>query len=80
MSAVKSSHDCLKLLIKNNKLFKLTPKKQDKKYQIRYSKNKEFNDLIVRKFLKTNEKINIKNQIKSKLTDYLVNPYYFNKR
>ena len=80
MSAVKSSHDRLKFLIKNNKLFQIKPKKQDRKYQIRYSKNKEFNDLIVRKFLKTNQKINIKNEIKSNLKKYLVNPYYFNKR
>ncbi len=80
MSAVKSSHDCLKFLIKNKKLFQIKPIKQDKKYQIRYSKNKEFNDVVVKKFLKSNKKINIKNKIKINLSSYLVNPYYFNER
>ena len=44
MSSVKTSFNCLNYLIKSKKLFKINPKKQDQKFQIRYTKNKEFND------------------------------------
>ncbi len=81
MSSVKSAHDCLRYLIYSKKLFKLKPKKQDKIYQIRYSRKNEFNDKILKKFFKAN-KAKIKKEKKEEnnhLKDQLVNPFYYKK-
>ncbi len=82
MSSVKSAHDCLRYLIYSKKLFKIKSKKQDKFYQIRYSKKNEFNDKILKKFFKIN-KANIKKEkkgVNSHLNKQLVNPFYYNKK
>ena len=79
MSSVKTSFNCLKYLIKSKKLFKINPKKQDQKFQIRYTKNKEFNDKIVMKFFKMKKKLVKKNFKNHPLKNLLVNPYYYKK-
>ena len=81
MSAVLSSQNCLKHLIKSKKLFKIKPKKQDKGLQMSYTRNKEFNDKSINKFWKI-KKIDIQNSFKKNdhLKKLLFNPYYFNKK
>ena len=54
MSAVKIDLDELIKKIKNKSIFKMIPIKQDKILEIRYSKKKDFNDKIVKNFLKRN--------------------------
>ena len=54
MSAVKIAIDELIKKIKNKSIFKMIPIKQDKILEIRYSKKKDFNDKIVKNFLKRN--------------------------
>ena len=78
MSSVKSAHDCLSGLIKSKKLFRLRSQKQNKNYEIRYSKNNEFNDNSLKKFSKllSLDLGGIRKKIPKNL---LVNPYYFNK-
>ena len=80
MSAVLSSQNCLKHLIKSKKLFKIKPKKQDRGLQMSYTRNKEFNDKSINKFWKI-KKIDIQNSFKNDhLKKLLFNPYYFNKK
>jgi len=80
MSSVLTAQNCLKYLISSKKIFKVNAKKQDKSYEIRYSKNKEFNNKSVKKFSKF-KKTNFKNIFNKNhhLKDLLINPYYFNK-
>ncbi len=80
MSSVLSAQNCLKYLIRSKKISKVNAKKQDKSYEIRYSRNKEFNDKIIKKFPKF-KKTNFKNIFNKNhhLKDLLINPYYFNK-
>ena len=52
MRSVKISIDGLIHYIKNQKIFKVKTLKQKKTPFIRYSKNKEFTDKIINKFLK----------------------------
>ena len=81
MSAVLSSQNCLKYLIKSKKLFKIKPEKQDRSLQMSYTRNKEFNDKSINKFWKI-KKIDIQNSFKKNdhLKKLLFNPYYFNKK
>ena len=78
MSSVLSAQNCLQHLIKTKKIFKLNSKKQDNDNEIRYSRNKEFNDLKIKKYLKI-KNLNLQNVFKKnhRLKDYLVNPFYF---
>ena len=67
MSSVKSAHNCLRYLIYSKKLFKLKLKKQNKIYQIRYSKKNEFNDKILKKFFKISKAKDKKRKNSNKL-------------
>lgn len=80
MSSVKSAHNCLRNLIYSKKLFKLKAKKQDKNFQIRYSKKKEFNDKILKIFFKKSNVYKKKKIVNQYLNKQLVNPFYYNKR
>lgn len=76
MRAVKSAHDGLLESIKEGRLSKMTPVPQDKKLEIRYSRNTDFNDKVVAKYLKN---IPSENEIRRILKDrdhsLLVRPY-----
>ena len=50
MSSVLSAHKCLKKMIKNKKILKLKPVKQNRSFQIKYTKNKDFNDKVIQRF------------------------------
>ncbi len=78
MSSVLSAQNCLQHLIKTKKIFKLNSKKQDNENEIRYSINKEFNDLKIKQYLKI-KNLNLQNVLKKnhRLKDYLINPCYF---
>lgn len=52
MSTVKSAIISLKKKIEDNSLFELKAQKQNNKLEIRYSRQKDFNDKIVNKFMK----------------------------
>ena len=56
MSSVTSAHKCLVKMIKNRSVFKTRPVKQNKYLQIRYSKNKNFKDNLVKNFFKSRSK------------------------
>lgn len=51
MSSVLSAHESLIARISSREIFDMTPMKQDKKLEIRYSKNSEFNDDVAKDFL-----------------------------
>ena len=57
MSSVMSAHRCLKKMIKNKKILKLKPIKQNRSLQIRYTKNIDFNDKVIRNFFDKSAKI-----------------------
>ena len=78
MSSVKSAHNCLSNLITSKKLFKLRSQKQNKNYEIRYSKNNEFNDSTLKKFTKLGS-LKLKIIEKKIPKSLLINPYYFDK-
>ena len=74
MLAVKSAFECLNKNIRNKKLFKIKPIKQNKKKEIRYTKMSDFTDEILIKF--NNKKINLK--IKKKNLYKFVNIFQAN--
>tara|TARA_B100001057_G_C22861871_1_gene954860 strand:+ start:3782 stop:4558 length:777 start_codon:yes stop_codon:yes gene_type:complete len=74
MLAVKSAFKCLIKNIKNKKLLKIKPIKQNKGKEIRYSKISDFTDKILIKF--NNKKNNIK--INKRNFNQFVNPFYAN--
>ena len=59
MKSVKVSIDGLIHYLKNKKIFKLKTVKQKNSYLLRYSKNYQFSDKIINKFLKL-DKFNVK--------------------
>ena len=66
MSVVKNAHSVLAKKIKDKTILKAKSYKQDDKLQIRYTKNIDFNDKILKKFFK--KKITI-NQIKKNINN-----------
>ena len=54
MSVVKNAHYLLSKKIKNKTIFKTVPLKQNYKLEKRYTKNKDFNDKILKDFYKKN--------------------------
>ena len=52
MRAVEKAHLVLFKNLNNNKLFDFKPLPQNKKMEIRYTQNKDFNDEIIKKFFK----------------------------
>ena len=75
MSCVKSAFDSLVERIKNNSIYKNEPIVQDKSKEVRYSKKRDFNEMIIKKFFK--KKINLDKK-KLKINLYK-NPYILNK-
>ena len=73
MLSVKSAFYSLSKKIKDNSILKIKPIKQFKKDQIRYSTKKEFDQTIVRKFIKKNVFKPNKLKFNKKL---LINPYF----
>ena len=73
MLSVKSAFYSIATKIKDRSILKIKPVKQNRKLEIRYSKKREFNQKIVKKFL---------DRKKSKITFYefdnslLINPYF----
>ena len=68
MSSVLSAHKCLKKMIKNKKILKLKPVKQNRSFQIKYTKNKDFNDKVIQRFFDRRLKIlKLKNNIERSL-------------
>ena len=57
MSSVISAQKCLEKMIINRSIFKIKPVKQNKSLQIRYTKNKNFNDKLLKNFFKSKSKI-----------------------
>ena len=72
MSAVKSAFESITQKIENKTIFEHTPEIQDKSKEIKYSKKKEFNDEVIKKFFLN--KIDLNSKI-FKL-DLYKNPYF----
>ena len=75
MSTVKAAFHSIAERIKDNSIFKIIPSVQDKTKEIRYSKKMEFNEDIVKKYLK--KKINL--DFKSFDQSLLKNPFFWSK-
>ena len=73
MSTVKSAFYSLAERINNKNIFNIEPKIQNKQKEIRYSKQEEFTDEIVEKFL--TKKINLFSKDIDK--SLLIEPYFF---
>jgi hypothetical protein len=76
MKAVKSAHKGLIEYITSGKLDKITPVKQDKSLQIKYSKGNEFNDEVASDYLQhlpTAEML--KNKLSNRDLSKFLNPY-----
>ena len=73
MSTIKSAFHSIAERVKDESIFKINPVIQNKKNEIRYSKNKEFNQTIVKKFFKKKIDLNFDNFEKSFLKD----PFFF---
>ena len=54
MRAVEAAHSSLIKRIKDNTLFKIKPRKQNKLIEISYSKNNDFNDKVASEYLNRN--------------------------
>ena len=72
MKSVKTSHDAICSRIKDKSIFNMTEQKQNKKLEIRYSRNKDFDDIVATEFLKKQAQINF-----SKLKYPLLKDPYF---
>lgn len=76
MFAVKSAHESLVKYIKEQKLVNFNAIKQDKKFEIRYTKNKDFTDEIAEKYLNNLPTISyIKKKCSERNMSKFVNPY-----
>ncbi|WP_440915343.1 formyltransferase family protein [Candidatus Pelagibacter sp.] len=73
MSTLKSAFVHLGLMIKEKKILKIKPVKQDVSKEIRYSKRIHFDKKILKKFYKLNLDLNSKSFDKSKL----INPFFY---
>ena len=74
MSTVKSSFHSIAKRIKDNSIFKIKPVVQNKNKEVRYSRKNEFNEKVVREFLK--KEINLKD--KKFDNSLLKDPFYLN--
>lgn len=76
MKAVKSAHNSLVEYIKTGFIKELTPVKQNKEFEIRYTRNKDFNDEVVKKYLENQLKpIDIKNRLENRDVSRFLHPY-----
>jgi hypothetical protein len=60
MSTIKSAFHSIAERIKDNSIFKINPIDQDKRREIRYSRNIEFNEEIIKDYFK--KEINLNNK------------------
>tara|TARA_B100000945_G_scaffold304595_1_gene290275 strand:+ start:79 stop:864 length:786 start_codon:yes stop_codon:yes gene_type:complete len=74
MSTVKAAFHSIVDRIRDGSIFKIKDEKQNKSEEIRYSKNIEFNEEILKKYL--NKKIDL--QSKKFEVSLLKNPYFYN--
>ncbi len=78
MKSVKSAHVGLVNRLKDQTIFKLDPLKQNKKLQISYTKNSDFNDEVASRFL--NKKINLvnfENKVNNRDLSEFLNPFVY---
>ncbi len=73
MSTVKAAFHSIAERIKNNSIFKIRPSDQDKTKEIRYSKKIEFNEDVVRKYLKKKSNLDFKKFDET----LLINPFFW---
>ena len=78
MSTIKSAFVSIEKNIRNRKLFKFKPIAQNKSLQIKYSKKKEFNNTVVKNFLKKNKTSNIASCNLKR--DILIKPFILSKK
>ena len=78
MKSVKSAHIGLVNRLKDKTIFKLSPLKQNKKFEISYTRNSDFNDDVASRFL--GKKINLanyENKIKNRNLSEFLNPFVY---
>ena len=71
MLSVKSAISSLSERVLNEEIFKFKPVKQNKSLELKYSTKKDFNEIILKKFL-NKKNISIKSY---NYKEYLINPY-----
>lgn len=77
MYAVKASHLSLVESIKNNSLNNMTPIKQNKSLELRYSKRLEFNDEVAQSFMENPPKPSfIEDRLNNTVLNGLIKPVY----
>ena len=78
MKSVKSAHIGLVNRLKDQTIFKLNPLKQNKKFQISYTKNSDFNDEVESKFLnKKIDLLNFENKVNNRDLSEFLNPFVY---
>jgi folate-dependent phosphoribosylglycinamide formyltransferase PurN len=77
MKAVKSAHDGLISYISSGKIKELTPVRQDRSKEIRYTRNRDFTDEVARNYLDNMpSKEYIYERLKSRDIEGLIHPFY----
>ncbi len=78
MKSVKSAHIGLVKRLKDKTIFKLNPIKQNKKFEISYTKNSDFNNEVASRFLdKKIDLVNYENKIKNRNLSEFINPFVY---
>ncbi len=72
MSTIKSAFQSVILRIRDGSIFKIKALPQDKTKELRYSKNSDFNEEVVRKYLEKEIDLNVSNYN----TSYLKDPFF----
>ncbi len=72
MSTIKSAFQSVILRIRDGSIFEIKPLPQDKTKELRYSKNSDFNEEVVRKYLEKEIDLNVINYN----TSYLKDPFF----
>ncbi|TKH33538.1 methionyl-tRNA formyltransferase [Paenibacillus polymyxa] len=76
MNAVRSAHNSLIEYIKTGRINELTPLKQNKSQEIRYTRNRDFTDEVARHYLKnTPSKAEIKSKLEKRVLQKFLNPF-----
>ncbi|MGG3838410.1 formyltransferase family protein [Paenibacillus thiaminolyticus] len=76
MKAVKAAHDSLIEYISTGKINEFTPVKQEKKHEIRYTRNRDFTDEVAQKYLQNSPDPQfIKDKLESRDLTQFLNPY-----
>ena len=78
MKSVKSAHIGLISKLKDKTIFKIQPLVQDKKLEISYTKNHDFNDEVAYKFLNKKIDLNVfENKVKNRNLSKFFNPFVY---